>query len=287
MTAQVLEAPHALSAEDYRSEVKPIWCPGCGDFTVLASLVKALVSKQIPPKDTAIISGIGCSSRLPDFISTYSLHVVHGRVLPTALGLKLANPKLTVIAASGDGDGLAIGGNHFIHGARRNPTMMYIMMDNNIYGMTKGQPSPTTAVHLETKASPYGTPDVPVNPAALAILAGATFVARTFSAKTAEMTELFVKALEHPGFAFIQVLSPCVTFHNTFDFYRKATAPGAEGPKDDRLRAIQEALANNGNNLGVFLDVREESFDERMESIRELALRKGPASFEALLKEFR
>lgn len=287
MTAQILEAPHAFAAEDYRSEVKPIWCPGCGDFTVLSALVKALVQKQLPPKDTVIISGIGCSSRLPDFVATYSLHVVHGRVLPTALGLKLANPKLTVIAAGGDGDGLAIGGNHFLHAARRNATMLYIMMDNNIYGMTKGQPSPTTAYHLETKASPYGVPDLPVNPSALAILAGATFVARTFSAKTAEMTELFLKALDHPGFSFIQVLSPCVTFHNTFDFYRKATASTPEGPKDDRLRAIQEALANGGNNLGIFLDVRDESFEERMESIAEMARRKGPGTFDAMLKEFR
>ena len=201
------------SAKDYKSAIKPIWCPGCGDFSVLSALAKALAELQAPPEQVAVVSGIGCSSRIPAYTSVYGFHGAHGRALPTAIGLKVARPDLMVIVTGGDGDGFSIGGNHFLHACRRNVDMTYIIMDNQVYGMTKGQASPTTAPDWEgSKLTPEGTGINPFHPLLIGLAAGANFVARCFTGDPNNVAEIIVEAIRHPGLSLVQVLSPCITF---------------------------------------------------------------------------
>ncbi|MBQ60454.1 MAG: 2-oxoglutarate synthase [Gammaproteobacteria bacterium] len=202
-----------LKAKDYKSTVKPIWCPGCGDFSVLNAITKAMAALAINKDDTVLVSGIGCSSRLPAYVDSYGFHGVHGRGLAIAQGLKVARPDLTVIAMGGDGDGFSIGGNHFIHACRRNVNMTYIVMDNEIYGMTKGQASPTTPMDwTSSKLTPHGTGVRPFKPTALALASGATWIGRGYSGNPNQMAGLIASAVEHQGFSFVHVMSQCITF---------------------------------------------------------------------------
>src|SRR5580700_6679211 len=214
--------PKQMVMADLKGKVDPDWCPGCGDFGVLAAVQKALVELQIPKHEVATISGIGCSSNFPGFIDTYGMHTLHGRSLPVASGMKLANHAMTVLVTGGDGDGFGIGAGHFVHTMRRNLDLTYLVMDNQIYGLTTGQTSPTSRVGMKTKSMPFGNVDAPVNPVSLALSAGATFVARGFSADQKHLTELIKKAIEHKGFSFLDVFSPCVTYNhdNTFQWFR-------------------------------------------------------------------
>ena len=208
---------------DYKSDLKPIWCAGCGDFGVLSALYKAMAMCNLDPDNTVIVSGIGCSSRLPGFVETYGFHGVHGRALPIATGIKIANSKLNVIAVGGDGDGYSIGGGHFPHMARRNLDITYLIMNNNVYGLTKGQVSPTSMVPLASlqkpidpkrwKTTPFGMTEESINPMALAIAWDVSFVGRGFSYKPNPLAELLAKAIQHKGFALIDVFSPCPTFN--------------------------------------------------------------------------
>jgi 2-oxoglutarate ferredoxin oxidoreductase subunit beta len=215
-------APSQIAMADFKGRVDPDWCPGCGDFGVLAAVQKALVELQIPNHRVATVSGIGCSSNFPGFIETYGMHTLHGRSLPVASGLKLANHDLTVLVTGGDGDGFGIGCGHFVHAMRRNINLTYIVMDNQIYGLTTGQTSPTSRIGMKTKSNPYGNMDTPVNPVTLALSAGATFVARGFSGEQKHLTELLKQAITHKGFSFLDVFSPCVTYNkdNTFQWFR-------------------------------------------------------------------
>jgi 2-oxoglutarate/2-oxoacid ferredoxin oxidoreductase subunit beta len=212
----------ALTMADLKGKADPDWCPGCGDFGVLAALQKALVELQIPTHNVVTISGIGCSSNLPGYINTYGMHTLHGRALAVATGLKLANHELTVIVTGGDGDGFGIGGNHFMHTMRRNVDLLYVVMDNQIYGLTTGQTSPTSRVGMKTKSMPFGNIEAPVNPILMALAAGATFVARGFSGEQKHLTELFKQGIQHKGFSFVDVFSPCVTYNhdNTYQWFR-------------------------------------------------------------------
>jgi len=211
-----------MTVTDLKGKVEPDWCPGCGDYGVLAAVEKALVELQIPRHEVVTISGIGCSSNFPGFIDTYGVHTLHGRSLAAASGLKLANHSLTVLVTGGDGDGFGIGGNHFVHTIRRNIDLTYIVMDNQIYGLTTGQTSPTSRLGMKTKSMPFGNLEAPVNPISLALAAGATFVARGFSADQKHLTELIKQGIQHKGFSFIDVFSPCVTYNhdNTFQWFR-------------------------------------------------------------------
>jgi 2-oxoglutarate ferredoxin oxidoreductase subunit beta len=203
---------------------------------VLNAVYNALRVKGYAPEDVVCVAGIGCSSRFPFFVNAYGFHGVHGRAMPIATGVKTANPKLTVLALGGDGDGFAIGGGHFIHAARRNLDITYVIMDNAVYGLTKGQTSPTASLGYVSKSTPKGSLDQPLNPLTLAITCGATFVARAFSGKPKEMADLIVQGIEHRGFALIDAYSPCPTFNkiNTFQFYRDevATLPAGYDPTD-------------------------------------------------------
>lgn len=207
---------------DFAVARPPIWCPGCGLYGILEALKKALAEAGLPNEEVVVVSGIGCSGQMPHFLKTYGVHGIHGRVLPVAEGIKMANPRLTVIGVGGDGDGYGIGLNHMIHAARRNVGVKYVVSNNQVYGLTTGQMSPTTLRGVKTKTTPYGSIDSPVNPLALALSAGATFVARGFSGDVLHLVALIKEALAHRGFALVDVLSPCVTFNrvNTYDWFR-------------------------------------------------------------------
>ena len=217
-----VQRANQLTIADLKGRVDPDWCPGCGDFGVLAAIQKGIVELEIPNHNVVAISGIGCSSNLPGYINTYGMHTLHGRALAVATGLKLANHDLTVLVTGGDGDGFGIGGNHFIHTMRRNVDLLYIVMDNQIYGLTTGQTSPTSRIGMKTKSMPFGNIEAPVNPISLALAAGATFVARGYSGDQKHLTDLIKRGIEHKGFSFLDVFSPCVTYNhdNTYQWYR-------------------------------------------------------------------
>jgi 2-oxoglutarate/2-oxoacid ferredoxin oxidoreductase subunit beta len=264
----VEEVIEKIKPNDYKSSVRPIWCSGCGDYAVLSAMMKAFAHLRLAKENIAIASGIGCSSRFPAFLNTYGIHGVHGRALPLATGIKLGRPEITVLAVGGDGDGFSIGGGHVPHAARRNVDIAYVVMDNNIYGMTTGQPSPTSPEGLTTKASPYGAPERPLNPLLMALGYDVSFVARCFSGKPKELTEILIEALQHPGFALVQVLSPCVTYYNTYDHYRQITQPLPEThDPTDRLQAMALAMDTDTQYLGVFYRDRERMpFSKRIEA---------------------
>jgi 2-oxoglutarate ferredoxin oxidoreductase subunit beta len=244
-------AQFACKPSDYTSDVKPIWCPGCGDYHVLLAFTRALAKLGLPPEEIAVISGIGCSSRIPAYTNCYGFHGVHGRALPLATGLKLARPDLTVIVASGDGDGYSIGGNHFLHACRRNVDLTYIVMDNHIYGMTKGQPSPTTEPDFDTALSPGGTGLRPFNPLVIALASGANFIARAFSGDPNGTSSLIQDAVRHPGFSFVEILSPCVTYRPDQKEWKNRVRPAPVEPTDDPGRAARRLMTDDGFNIGI------------------------------------
>ncbi len=201
------------------------WCPGCGDFGVLMSIKQALAGLNLNPKDVVIASGIGCSGKMPHYVKTYGLESIHGRSLAAATGVQLANPRLTVIAVGGDGDGYGIGLNHFIQSVRRNVKITYLVHNNMVYGLTKGQTAPTALKGTKTSSTPHGSIEMPINPIALAIAATGTFVARGFAGNLPHLSNLIKAGIQHKGFALIDIFQPCVTYNHdqTFDFYRQRT----------------------------------------------------------------
>ena len=246
-----MNAPVRPKASDYKSDLKPVWCPGCGDYHVLLSVTKALAELELKPENVAVISGIGCSSRIPAYMDCYGFHGVHGRALPLGTGLKVARPDLTVLVAGGDGDGFSIGGNHFLHACRRNVDITYIVMDNQIYGMTKGQPSPTTEPDWDSALAPGGTGLRPFHPLVIALASGANFVARAFSGDPKGTTHTLVEAIRHPGFSFVQVLSPCVTFRPDQREWKSAVHPAPVEPTSDAARAARRIMTDDGFNIGI------------------------------------
>lgn len=212
-----------LPLEIYEGPVDPDWCPGCGDFGVLKSLQKAAARLGIRPENLLVVSGIGCSSNLPGFIHAFGVHSLHGRSVPVATGAKLANHDLNVVMTGGDGDGYGIGLGHFVHAMRRNLNLTYLVMNNQIYGLTTGQASPTTLKDVKTKSTPRGNIEMPINPIALALVSGATYVARGFSGDPAHLTDLIANAIAHRGFSLVDIFSPCVTYNkvNTYPWFRQ------------------------------------------------------------------
>lgn len=280
------EAKYQLA--DYKSPLKPIWCPGCGDYGVLSALYRTFVELQIPSHEIACISGIGCSSRLPGYLKTYGFNSVHGRALPIASGVKLARPETTVVAVGGDGDGFSIGGGHMPHAARRNIDMTYICMDNQIYGLTKGQLSPTSAPDVKTKTSAYGSIDTPLNPAALCLAYGVSFLARAFAGDLPGMQKIFLEAVRHPGFAFIQVMSPCVTYigKEQFEHFRKIGKPVPEDhDPEDRMQAMRLAESVEPLYFGVLYKTRRPTYQEQIDALRARSP-KPPADIQAVLAKY-
>ncbi len=208
----VIRPIEEYTAKDYKSDLKPIWCPGCGDFGVVQAIYRALANVGRPPHEIAFVSGIGCSSRIPGYTTAYGFNTVHGRALPIAQGIKLASPDLLVLVAGGDGDGFSIGGGHVAHAIRRNIDLTYIVMDNQIYGLTKGQLSPTSRRGLPTASSAHGSMESPVNPLLYVLGYGAEFVAQGTPADMNGLARVIEEGIRYPGFAFINVQSPCVTY---------------------------------------------------------------------------
>ncbi|MBI3320597.1 MAG: 2-oxoacid:ferredoxin oxidoreductase subunit beta [Candidatus Omnitrophica bacterium] len=276
-----------FTPQDYKTDEHPIWCPGCGDFGVLSSLYQSLVQLHIHPKNLVVVSGIGCSGRTPGFVKSYGFHVVHGRVLPVALGVKVANPKLTVLGVGGDGDGFAIGGGHIPHAARRNVDITYLVMDNSTYGLTKGQYSPTSPKGFQAGSTPYGNIEKPLNPLAMLIAYGATFVAAGYSGKPKELAELITRAIEHKGFAFVNILSPCITFYNT---YKVIPPKIAEVPKDhdvtNRVKAFELALRDDKIHLGIFYQAQEPTFEDGIAKVVSSAQASTPPRLDEIFAEF-
>jgi len=207
---------------DFKSDAQPTWCPGCGDFGTMNGMMKALAETGNSPDETFVVAGIGCSGKIGTYMRSYAIHGVHGRALPVGAGVKLANPDIEVMVAGGDGDGYSIGAGHFVHAVRRNVDMTYVVMDNRIYGLTKGQASPTSREDFETSTTPEGPQQPPVNPLALAFAASGTFIAQSFSTDAQRHAEIVKQAVEHDGFGFVNVFSPCVTFNDvdTYDYFR-------------------------------------------------------------------
>jgi len=213
----------------------PTWCPGCGDFAVLASFFKTVEKLQIPHERIATIAGIGCSSRFPYFVNGHGVHFIHGRALPFATGVSLSRPDLHVFVFGGDGDGFSIGGNHLDHAARKNVNLTYVIMDNFVYGLTKKQTSPTSPMGFKSKTDPWGAGDEPVNPMRKLVGSGATFIARTHASQIKHMNEMFERAIKHPGFSVVEVLSECVVFF-------KGSFDAANPRKDGQFEIIEERL---------------------------------------------
>jgi len=241
-----------LIPREYKSDIKPIWCPGCGDFAVLNAITKALAFLELPREQAALITGIGCSSRIAAYTNLYGFHGLHGRALALAAGLKAARKELTVLVAGGDGDGLSIGGNHFIHACRRNMDLTYVMMDNEVYGMTKGQASPTTAADWsQSKLTPQGSGIRPLQPASLALTAGATFIARGFTGDPNGLAKILVEAIRHPGFAFVQALSPCPTFRPEQMEWKRQVRGFELEPTSDLSAAARRIQTDDGMSTGI------------------------------------
>jgi len=245
------QAKAAVTPQTFKSDYKPVWCPGCGDYSVLSSVTKAFSLLALQPENIAVVSGIGCSSRIPAYTTCYGFHGVHGRALAAATGLKLARPDLTVVATGGDGDGYSIGGNHFLHACRRNVDMTYVVMDNHVYGMTKGQSSPTTEPDWDSKLSPGGTGMRSFNPLVIALAAGANFIARGFAGDPNTTAALIAEAISAPGFSFVEVLSPCVTFRPEQREWKGMVRPAPVQSTDDPARAARRLMTDDGMNIGV------------------------------------
>ena len=259
--------PETIELAKFKSKISPDWCPGCGDFGVLAGLQKACATLGLEPKDVLTVSGIGCSSNLPGFFGSYGMHTLHGRGMAVAQGAKFGNPDLTVIATGGDGDGYGIGIGHFIHAMRRNINVTYMVMNNQIYGLTTGQCSPTTDLNTQTKSTPEGSIEVPINPIELALVSGATFVARAFSGSAERMAEVMAEAIKHKGFSLVDVFSPCVTYNkvNTYAWFRERVfdlqASGHDNSNwDSAMKAAREP--NNRIATGVFYKADHPTYEE-------------------------
>lgn len=248
---------YPLTVKELKGKVDPDWCPGCGDFGVLSALKQAIVELGLHPHEVVTISGIGCSSNLPGFINTYGMHTLHGRALAVATGAQLANHELKIVATGGDGDGYGIGGNHFIHAMRRNVDITYIVMNNQIYGLTTGQLSPTSIKGMKTKSTPFGSVENAINPIPLAIAGGATYVARGYTGQVKHLLELIKDGIQHKGFALIDAFSPCVTYNhdNTHEFFKQHTKRLEEMGHDptDFHAAIEKAyMWEDGIPIGLF-----------------------------------
>lgn len=243
-----------LKAKDYRTELEPVWCNRCGDFGVLKGLTTALADLQVPPEKLAVVSGIGCSSRLPGYVKAYSFNTVHGRALPIATGLKAARPELTVVVVGGDGDGFSIGLGHVPHAIRRNLKLTYVVLDNGIYGLTKGQASPTTSPDVKRALELAGQDDAPLNPVFLVLASGCGFVARAHAGNLPHLRQTIREALEYPGFAFVHVLAACVTYQPqryAEELYARTRVLPADHDPTDLAAALRTAMDTTTFALGV------------------------------------
>jgi 2-oxoglutarate ferredoxin oxidoreductase subunit beta len=255
----------------YRSKSLPTWCPGCGYYSMTEGVTWALNETGVRNEDVVVVSGIGCASRFPFFMKTYGFHTLHGRTLPVATGIKLANDKLTVIVVGGDGDGFAIGGGHIPHVARRNVDITYLLFDNGIYGLTKGQVSPTSAIGFTTSTSPFENHDQPLNPLLMLLSYGASWVGQAYAGQPGHLAEMIRAAIAHRGFSYLHILSPCVTFDKTDLTYRNLDLSVQDLPEDhdstDRMAAIKEATKVDRPSVGLYYVEKRPTLSDSLDDI--------------------
>ncbi len=263
-----------MKPKEYKSEIKPVWCPGCGHHGVLASVYRAMSELGIQPSDFINISGIGCSSRLPYFVKSYKMHTLHGRAGAVATGTQLARPDLPVVVSGGDGDGFSIGGGHMPHMARKNVNMTYVLMDNGIYGLTKGQSSPTSRREMKAYITPYGGVEEPLNPILYMLTYGATYVAQAFAGNPKMCAALIKGAIEHKGFAYVNIFSQCPTFNkmDTAKFYRALVEDVPEDHDTSDMEAAMHLARRPGGKAPVGLLYQEDrqTLDEAMAALVEM-----------------
>ena len=281
-----------VTTSDYAG-LKPAWCPGCGNFGILEALNRALIEMEIEPHQVLLVSGIGQSGKLPHYTRGNVFNSLHGRPIPPAIGAKIANSKLIVIAISGDGDAYGEGGNHFLHASRRNHDITYLVHNNQVYGLTKGQASPTSDVGFITKTTPYGAVS-PVNPIALAIVSGASFVGRGFAGDIDHLTNLIKKGVAHRGFALIDILQPCISFNhkNTFQWYKERIYKLEDERYDpsDKEAALEKALIwGEEIPIGVIYEENLPVYEDQLPALSKSPLVShgiDPARVEKLVAEF-
>lgn len=285
-----------MTLEDFASNDPIAWCPGCGNFSILKALKQAFVELNKRPEEIVIVSGIGQAPKTPHYLRCNTFNGLHGRTLPVATGVKLANHELTVLAQGGDGDGYAEGGNHFMHAMRRNIDVTYLVHNNQVYGLTKGQTSPTSGLGFVTKTAPSGTISPPLNPLLLAIAADCSFVARGFAGEVGHLTALIKAAIQHKGFAFIDILQPCVSFNrvNTFKWYSDRVY-ALDNPADnaiDDMKAAFERAQEWGERIPIGIIYRRQrpTLDEQQSALARASLAKqslDPSSFGDIFDAFK
>jgi len=259
-----------MAQKDYKSSLKPIWCPGCGDYGVLNALYRAFDKLSLKPENIAVVSGIGCSGRLPGYVNAYGFHTVHGRAVPIATGVKIANPELTVIAVGGDGDGYSIGAGHLPHAARRNVDITYVVMNNGTYALTKGQHSPTSLADFRAKPTQLTPLEEALNPIAQAIACDVSFVARGYSfAKEVKLVDVLIQAIQHKGFALIDTFSPCPTFNvlQAKEYKERAIPIPKEHDITDKFKAFALAYETEHIPIGVFYKIQKPTLQDKIEEL--------------------
>jgi 2-oxoglutarate/2-oxoacid ferredoxin oxidoreductase subunit beta len=269
-----------VTQKDLDREI-PNWCPGCGDFGILTALKMAVLELNIPLEQFVLVSGIGCSSKIPYWINTIGFNSLHGRALPIAQGIKLANTKLTVVVMGGDGDGYSEGTQHFIHACKRNHDIAYFVHDNEIYALTKGQTSPTSDEGFVTKTTPDGNIETPFNPISVAIASGATFVARAFAGDILHLKQLMVEAIKHKGFAIVDILQPCVSFNhvNTFQFWKERVYKLEDQKHDYKNKelAMKKAMEPGPKiPIGIFFKEERHTYEDKVFAMKEHPLVEQP-----------
>ncbi|OGG24363.1 2-oxoacid ferredoxin oxidoreductase [Candidatus Gottesmanbacteria bacterium RIFCSPLOWO2_01_FULL_43_11b] len=280
-----------VTPDSLKTNFLPTWCPGCGDFGIWMALRDALANLRIGSDDGLIVYGIGCHGNMHDWVNMYAIRALHGRTLPVAQGAKLVNHKLPVVIISGDGDCLGEGGNHFIHAAKRNPDLTVFIHNNEVYGLTTGQASPTAQAGFKTKSTPEGAVDEPVNPLTLAIASGATFVARGFAGDMQGLSALMKTAIEHKGFSVVDILQPCVTFDkvHTYQWYRQRVYK-LETIPENKIKALEKAMEwGDRIPLGVFYKENKPTSEDRESALADKPLVDLPLTIEnleGLLNEF-
>jgi len=280
------------SIQDFNG-YSPTWCPGCGNHSIGIALKSALVELGLNPSSVFIVFGIGCSGNMNDFLNAYAIHSLHGRAVPNAIGIKLAHHRMPVLAVVGDGDCYGEGGNHLIHACRGNHDITVIVHNNNVYGLTTGQTAPTAQKGFKSKSTPTGIIEIPVNPLALALTQGATFVAQGFAGNVPQLIKIIKQAVNHRGFSLINVLQPCVTFNkiNTYQYYLQKTYQLATDYKKDNLElALQKALEQNQERfpLGVIYQVIKPTYTDQLTQLKSspLVLKQRFTDFQKIIKDF-
>jgi 2-oxoglutarate/2-oxoacid ferredoxin oxidoreductase subunit beta len=275
------------------SGYNPTWCPGCGNWGIGVAVKQALVQLNLDPSQIGVVFGIGCSGNMNDFLNAYAIHSLHGRSLPTAIGLKIANHELPVIAIVGDGDCYGEGGNHFLHACRGNHDITVIVHDNGVYGLTTGQVAPTANKGYKSKSTPAGIIEVPINPLSLAITSGATFVAQSFAGDANHTIAMIKAGIAHKGFSLVNVLQPCVTFNkiNTYKYYLERTYKLPDSYKNDNFdNAVLKSLEINQEKfpLGVIYETKRSSYTDELSQLKETTLlkKKRWIDFEKIFSDF-